>query len=328
MENNGISAGKNTDTSKKEGLKTILDIAAILYQVNDMKLALDIILDTFTELLQFPKIGLSLSNIALEEFQLSYHRNLDNVFVKDFSFNPYKLINGHSINLEEKTVITVSNGELNVHKQTYKIDETIQQILLYPVRFHEQTIAFIVLVSDTKKPILSTEQERLLETFSIIISPVLYAFNMPVKSKNSFENIISKIIKDRVYESRLVLNPISFVVFRIVIKKQLTDSLILEQAIIEYQKIFQKMLSSKGDLIWLAADTAFFIFPNADLFMVENLSKDLNEKIKEITLQDESKDMFILKFACISYPQSGDNSREIINKLWLKLYEELYLMES
>ncbi len=328
MQNNGISTESVPTKTHRDGLKAILDIAAILYQVNDMKLAMDIILDTITEILQISKVGLSLSDAVLEEFHVSYHRNLGAAFEKDFSFNPYKLINGHAVHLEEKTVIPVSNGEVKVNKADIKIAENIKQLLLYPVRFHEQTIAFIVFVSETDAPMLNSEQEHLLEVFSTIIGPVLYAFDMPVKSKNSFENIISKIIKDRVYESRLVLNPISFVVFRIVIKEQLTDTLILEQAIIEYQKVFQKLLSPKGDLIWLTADTAFFIFPNADLFVVESLSTDLNKKIKGITLQNENKEVFSLKYACISYPQSGDNAREIINKLWLKLYEELYLMES
>ncbi len=328
MENEGISTERIPNKSQQDGLKAILDIAAILYQVNDMKLAMDIILDTITEILQISRVGLLLSDAVLEEFHISYHRNLNTDFEKNFLFNPYKLINGHAVHLEEKTVIPVSNGEIKVNKNNLKVNEDIKQLLLYPVRFHEQTIAFIVFVSETNDSILSSEQEHLLEIFSIIIGPVLYAFDMPVKSKNSFENIISKIIKDRVYESRLVLNPISFVVFRVVVREQLTDTLILEQAIIEYQKVFQKMLSFKGDLIWLTADTAFFIFPNADLFVVESLSTELNEKIKEITLQNETKDVFSLKYACISYPQSGDNAREIINKLWLKLYEELYLMEA
>ena len=108
----------------------------------------------------------------------------------------------------------------------------------------------------------------------------------------------------------------------------MADSLILEQAISEYQNEFKKVLCEKGDLIWLAADTAFFIYPNADLFTVETLSSQLTEKIKNITLIDNSNEVFLLKYACISYPQSGDNAREIINQLWLKLFEELYLMET
>ena len=151
--------------------------------------------------------------------------------------------------------------------------------------------------------------------------------NKVQKSSYTFENIISKIIKDRVYEARLVLNPVSFAVFRLVFKSQVSDSMILEDAISRYQKEFHKLLSSIGDLIWLTADTVFFVYGNADLFVAESLANDVKSKIEQLCEKDESQTPFSLKYACISYPQSGENAVEIINSLWLKLFEEIYLME-
>ena len=167
----------------------------------------------------------------------------------------------------------------------------------------------------------------MLNTLRLMIGPVLFSFDPVQRTKNTFESIISKIIKDRVYEARLALNPISFSIFRLVLQGQLTDSLILDDVIKSYQSEFHHTLSAKGDLIWLTVDTAFFMYNNADLFESESLASELNKNLKQIHTDDQTLPVFSLKYACVNYPQSGENAIDIINSLWLKLFEEIYLME-
>jgi hypothetical protein len=157
---------------------------------------------------------------------------------------------------------------------------------------------------------------------------VLTSFEVSKESGNSYENIISKIVKERVHEARLMLNPVSFAVLRIVYKDQFVDSLVLEDAMRQYQAKFHDKFEGKGDLLWLTADTAFVILPFMDLFMAESLATELKEDVSQICVHEEGKPSFELKYACISYPQSGESSQEIINNLWLRLFEAIYFMQS
>lgn len=313
--------------SLSENNAMLLEIASILYQVNDLSLALDMIIDTIGENFKIRKSGIAILNDCSERFQITGKHGFSDTFAEQFVINPYELINGKSIKLDAKTQISQIDKTLKMGGRQLSVDSDIRQLVLYPVQFHEKLIGFIVLAGESQEPFISADEEQMLSTLSLLISPVLFTFDSVHKTKNTFENIISKIIKDRVYEARLALNPISFSIFRLVLQEQLTDSLILEDAIKSYQSEFHRTLSANGDLIWLTADTAFFMYSNADLFESESLASELKVKLKQIHAADHTLPVFSLKYACISYPQSGDNAIDIINSLWLKLFEEIYLME-
>jgi len=315
----GFSAGK-TDPM----MHSLLEITRILYQVNDFELACEMILDTYNEFFKYEKVGLAFPIEERDRFVFLKSRNLNEEFIESFTFNPDNPIQGKKISKEKITRIHVKEQvQIKIENSAVIVDD-ISAICFYPLRFHEELIGFVVLFTPEDQPELSTY----LDVMSTQIAPVLYSFDMVKKDGNSYENIISKIIRDRVHEARLMLNPISFAVFRIVYQDQFVDSLRLEDAIRIYQNIFRETFQDETDLIWLSVDTIFAIFPFKDLFMAESKANQLKEKIERIYIHEEGKSSFSLKYACISYPQSGESSTDIINNLWLKLFEEIYFMQS
>lgn len=305
----------------------LYEIVSILYQVNDLALAMDIILDTISENFNPQYIGIAVLDDIYEQYKIIGHRGFSDVFREKFILHSNAPINGTILNEEEETNIQILERQIKIGETSIEADTPIQQLLFFPVRYQEKLIGYIILGSDAQTPFLSAEDEQVLRMFSTLIGPVLFTFDPIKKASNTFENIISKIIKDRVYEARLALNPISFSVFRLVFKESLTDSLVFEDAVKNYQHEFHQVLSHKGDLIWLTADTAFFIFNGANLFEMETLAGELKNQLNTICKKDETLPLLSLKYTCISYPQSGDNAVDIIRSLWMKLFEEIYLME-
>ncbi len=318
-----------TDTNSTVSERSIMlyEIVSILYQVNDLTLAMDMILDTIGENFKLQNIGIAALDDIFEQYRIIGKRGFSDTFSDEFIINTVEGINGIDISSEEKTQIPVVDKQLKIGARSVETDPHLQQLLFFPVRYHEKLIGFVILGSESSQSFLTPEDEQVLTMFSTLIGPVLFTFDPVKKASNTFENIISKIIKDRVYESRLVLNPISFAVFRLVFRESLSDSLIFEDAVQNYQREFQKVLSEKGDLIWLTADTSFFIYSGAGLFEAETLAGELKNNLRNICKLDEKFPLLTLKYTCISYPQSGDNAVDIIRRLWMKLFEEIYLME-
>ncbi len=305
----------------------LYEIVSILYQVNDLSLAMDMILDTIAEYFKLKNIGVAVLDDIFEQYRIIGKRGFSDALCDTFRIVPTEQINGKTLSSDGKTLVRILNQNIKIGEKNIATDPQLQQLLFFPVRYHEKLIGFVILGSDSPHSFLSPEDEQILSMFSTLIGPVLFTFDPVKKASNTFENIISKIIKDRVYEARLVLNPISFSVFRLVFRESLTDSLLFEDAVKNYQHEFHKVLADKGDLIWLTADTAFFIYSGAGLFEAETLAGELKNRLNAICKLDETLPLLTLKYTCISYPQSGDNAIDIIRSLWMKLFEEIYLME-
>ena len=318
---------KQTCSTAAKGLKTISDLSSLLYQVNDMNLALDMILDTCTEYLNMKQAGIAVYSEKEDKFQIVKHKDMDS-YLPVLKFNLSDDINGRPFQSAEPFKIEGTDGEIAISGNPVKIDSAVKELHIFPVRFHEKTLAFLIMPVDDVNYLKDNKILELIKTFVNQISPVFFSSEWSKKSWSSYENIISKIIKDRVYESRLILNPISFALVRIVAKDKFDDSLVLENAIRTYQSTFINMLDKIGDLIWLTADTVFLIYPNADLFKIESITSDLKNEIERISINEETHTAFTLKYACMSYPQSGEHAAEIISNLWLKLFDEIYFMQN
>ena len=306
--------------------KTLLELSSLLYQVKDFDLALDMISDTCTEYLDIRRVGLAFLQED-DKFKIVRQHNLHEE-AETIVFDNTQSLNDVPVQALEPTCIGNLQGKINIDGSELTLDPRIKEIHLFPISFREKVSAYLIIASEEAGSFEQKEEKDYIRFFCNQVAPVLSSFKNVKKTNNAYENIISKIIKDRVYESRLGMNPISFALIRIVAKDKFEDSLILDDAIRQYQSKFVDKLQQLGNLIWLTVDTAFFIFPNADLFKVETLASDLKNEIETITLCDEQRTAFTLKYACMSYPQSGEYAAEIINNLWLKLFDEIYFMQN
>ncbi len=317
---------KNPPQKKNDKLSDNLlllhEIISIVYQVTDFTLAAEMILDTCTEFFAFDAAAIALYDETDSYYKISAHQQFNEAFKKQFQFNRMQKINEVSLSHETLTEIPVYDGTFSIGDKTFPLPGDCTKLLMAPLRFYEKTNAYLIIGLNVNRS-LSHDEKQLLKIFSIQVAPLVSLAKPRKKEVHTYDTIISKVIKDRVNESRLALNPISFAIYRISLKNHYEDVFLLDNDIQAYQKIVNQRLNGVGDLIWLAADSALFIYPRADIFSIESLSVELKEQLEKSKDATGNKTNITLHYSCMSFPQSGDNAEAIINNLWLKLFNEM-----
>ena len=299
------------------------DLATLIYQVTDFDVALDMVLDTYVEYFKIDHAAIARYHEDDEQFVIIKSREFDQELQEKLRFNLFTSINGYIIRKERPSRFDNLRDGLKIGEQTIPIASRLEALYFIPFRFHEQVNAFLIVAIHEGETGLPEERVKLLSSFTNLMAPVFHAFGSVKRRQRGFENIISKIIKDRIYEARLGLYPVSFAIFRLSLWHEMISTVALEDTVRSYQELFDKKLASVGDVIWLTLDTAFFIFPNADLFTSESLCSNLKNEMETLFAEQKNQIKVDLKYVTISYPQSGEDAGQIISQLWLRLFDEL-----
>ncbi len=312
---------KNINIS--EAALQLSEVVSLINQVTDFGVALDMVLDTCVEYLKIPHVGVARFKEDEERFVIVKSRDFDQNLKEKFRFNLFTPINNFIIRKERPSVFRNIHSKIKIGDEVFELQNEFRTLYLFPFRFHEQINGFLVIhvYQNEEEPSLATL--KLLNSFVNLIAPIFHVFGPLKKHKRGFENIISKIIKDRIHEARLGLFPVSFAIFRIQLWHEMLSPVALQDTVQTYQEMFEKKLGQLGDIIWLTLDTAFFIFPNADLFTIESLCNSLKEEIEAKFASESDQIQLNLKYVSISYPQSGKEGYEVINQLWIRLFDEL-----
>ncbi len=312
---------KNITTNKKTFFMS--DLATLIYQVADFEVALEMIVDALGEYFKIPRLAIARYNEDEEKFIIIKSRNFDQELQEKLQFDLFTSINGLIIRKERPSTFKGLGNQVKIGQQTITLENEIQALYFFPFRFHEQINAFLIVALLPGEAEPGSDELRTISAFVNLMAPVFHAFGAIKKRKNNLENIISKIIKDRIYEARLGLYPVSFAIFRIVLHHEMMSTVILQDVVRTYQEIFSKRLGEMGDVLWLTLDTAFFIFPNGDLFAAESLCAQLKDEVHMAFTEQKDSVKVAVNFVTISYPQSGEDASEIIGQLWLRLFDEL-----
>ncbi len=299
------------------------DLAALIYQVADFDVALQMVLDTYVEYFKIDHAAIARYHEDEEQFVIIKNHEFDQTLAENLRFDLFTSINGYIIRKERPSKFRNEQNGFKVGEQNITVDSGLQTLYFFPFRFHEQINAFLIVAVYKGEQEPDSDKIKLLSSFTNLMAPVFHAFGSVKKRRKGFENIISKIIKDRIYEARLGLYPVSFAIFRLSLQHEMMSTVALEDTVRTYQELFDKKLASVGDVIWLTLDTAFFIFPNADLFTSESLCSNLKEEMETVFSERKGQVRVDLKYVTISYPQSGEDAGQIISQLWLRLFDEL-----
>lgn len=301
------------------------EVVSLINQVTDFGVALDMILDTCVEYFKIPHVGIARFKEEEENFVIVKGRNFNTTLENILRFNLLTPVNNFIVRKERPSVFRNIGNKIKIGNELHSLDKEIKTLYMFPFRFHENVNGFLIIHIYETENDPSMAMLKVLSSFVNLISPIFHVFGPLKKHRGGFENIISKIIKDRIHEARLGVFPVSFAIFRLQLWHEMLSPVALQDIVQTYQKIFDEKLGRLGDLIWLTLDTAFFIFPNADLFTIESLCNSLKEEIEKRFNQQSDSVQINLKYVSISYPQSGKEGYEVINQLWIRLFDELRL---
>ncbi|HHE55805.1 MAG TPA: hypothetical protein ENL21_08490 [Caldithrix abyssi] len=299
------------------------EVVFLINQVTDFGVALDMILDTCIEYFKIPHVGIARFKEEEENFVIVRSRNFDPLLEKILRFNLLTPINNFIVRKERPSVFRNIGNKIKIGEELHSLEKELKTIYIFPFRFHEKINGFLIVHIYESEPDPSMAILRVLGNFVNLIAPIFHVFGPLKKHQRRFENIISKIIKDRIHEARLGVFPVSFAIFRLQLWHEMLSPVALQDIVQTYQKIFDEKLGRLGDIIWLTLDTAFFIFPNADLFTIESLCNSLKEELEKNFSQQSDGVQINLKYVSISYPQTGKEGYEVINQLWIRLFDEL-----
>ncbi len=299
------------------------EVVSLINQVTDFGVALDMILDTCVEYFKIPHVGIARFKEEEENFVIVKNRNFDPKLEKILRFNLLTPINNFIVRKERPSVFRNIGNKIKIGEELHSLENELKTIYIFPFRFHEKINGFLIVHIYQSEPDPSMAILKVLGNFVNLIAPIFHVFGPLKKHQRGFENIISKIIKDRIHEARLGVFPVSFAIFRLQLWHEMLSPVALQDIVHTYQKIFDEKLGRLGDIIWLTLDTAFFIFPNADLFTIESLCNSLKEELEKNFNQQSDGVQISLKYVSISYPQSGKEGYEVINQLWIRLFDEL-----
>ena len=316
-------AGRTGHSHISEQIMMLNKISAILYQVTDYDTALEMIIDTCTEYFNVNGVAVLTEDKNNDHFHILKSRKVVSEIVNDFRFKANDKLNNKSIAKDEPTIVYIPGSQLRVNQNGSIQFGSYKYLYLFPVNFHDRLLGYLSVFVNKENSELNGEQVQLLEVFSVQISPILHTFSAIKNCDKNFESIISKIIRDRIYEAKLLLSPISFALFRITPTNEVTGDIPLDEIIKYYQKLIYKKINILGDIIWLTMDTIFFVYPKADLFKAEMVCKDLKQRIESESERGNFPFKLELHYVCLGYPQSGKNTSEIINNLWIRLFSEL-----
>ena len=299
------------------------EVVALINQVTDFGVALDMILDTCVEYFKIPHVGIARFKEDEENFIIVKSRNFDESLKEKLQFNLFTPVNHFIIRKERPTVFKDIGKTVKIERKSFTLEKALKAMYMFPFRFHEHINGFLIfhVYDDESEP--PSETINILKSFVNLVAPIFHVFGPLKKRGRGFENIISKIIKDRIHEARLGLFPVSFAIFRLQLWHEMLSPVALQDIVKTYQQTFDEKLGKLGDVIWLTLDTAFFIFPNADLFTIESLCNSLKDQVEGQFAGQSDSIQLNLKYVSISYPQSGKEGYEVINQLWIRLFDEL-----
>lgn len=303
-------------------LSLLIDISKILYQVNDLNHAFDMVLDTLTDYFELQKCAILKEDIETGVFEIRSARSISKALL-DLKFKAAQKINDTTISRDKETIVTIQNELLVISDRQYNCENG--KIIFSPVSFQDIVLGYLIIqVTDEKMP--SREVLTMIGILALQIAPLMNACNKN-KEKPNPQTSISYLIRERIEMARDLLSPISFALLRPDFYSPSGDAFAYKSLAYSLHEYISKNISEEFIIYWQAKDTALLIMPEMDYFKAETFCKNLKNLTENSYQPDESGARVVLNFSCLGYPEGGNTAKDITDHLWAKLFQEIKFSE-
>ena len=175
-----LTLGRENIRLNKQIVKMLADItmlyeiSSIMYQVLDLNLVSDMILDTFTEGMGVKKAGIFIENESTRQFSVLQSRGLPEE-ISESALSSATTINGEILTLEHTQVFKISDGKIEWNDQPVKLGKKINLMIMAPIRFMNQTIGYVCVLDPRKGLHENSEEIKLYKIVATQISPLLHS---------------------------------------------------------------------------------------------------------------------------------------------------------
>ncbi len=317
---------KNKELQQKNNrilanLSLLMDISKIIYQVTDLQSVFKMVTDTITEYFKLEKSAILMEDIQTGMFKIVASNNFDEAINK-IEFKLPQLVNDIELSTDKETIISIKNKKFSFGDKKIPLDQN-GWLAFCPVSFHDQIMGFLMVHSEDKNVLPSSEIIAMISILASQTAPMMYSLNFDQNRKPLLENDVVYFIRDNINKAKEVLSPITFALLRLEFNSPSGDPFSYQDMIRTAQTFIIDNMDKSYDLLWQSQDTALLIMSETDYFKAELFCKRLkNFSEAEYKAKEEGAGL-LLHFSCLGYPEAGDTAVEITDHLWSKLMQEI-----
>jgi len=302
-------------------LSFLMDISKIIYQVTDLQLVFNMVIDTISEYFKFEKSAIFMEDVQTGKFKIVSSNKLDGA-IQNIEFKLPQSINDVELAIQKESIIYIKNNELAFADKKYPVRKN-GWIILTPISFRDQIMGFLMVQSEESDTYPSDETTTMLNILASQTSPMMYSLNFGQNKKPLMENSVTYLIRDSINNAREVLSPISFALIRLELISPSEDPFSYQDMLQSSQLFVSENMDKSLSLLWQSQDTALLIMPELDFFNAEIFCKKFKNSAEKKYKAKEINAGLVLHFSCLGYPEAGDTALEITEHLWAKLLQEI-----
>ncbi len=301
-----------------EHLSTLLDISKIIYQLNDEEAAGEMVLDTMMEYFNLPKVALLKLDAAKNIFRFSLQKGFSGEWA-GFFFSPEDSINGQIPDKSGPLHIDIHHQTLTVGDHVFHVDNG--RLTLVPVVFQEKIQAWLACFTGKEQPRLPEDIDTLLTILANHIAPVVNGVGEGLRGGYN-DQLLFEHIQNHVREAAHLMRPVGFSLFRFDVIYEGDKPFLIRDALESIQLKIRSLVKEPVEVVWRSVDTVLFVMPEKDYFLSEAFSRDLIEEIEQYIDQVNAPFHVITSYACLGYPECGDDASALLWRLWVKMLQD------
>ena len=294
----------------------LYNISTILYQIPDFKIVVEMVIDTLTEGMNLENVALFMDSGQSGRFIPRIGRGLDNSIINTINIQKDTVVNDVSISFEKQTVITDCAGRLNVSGITIDLENNISQCIISPVRYFNETLAFIG-VLQPENHVLNDNEIKLLAILATQIAPVFGNFNKEYYSYSAKEMGSLQMIKVKIEEAKAIGGSVSFALLKIFGKSDVEFNSLSDKL----DNFIQDETVDLNPIIWKGINVWIIAVPNIDLVSLEISCASIRQKMEDENTDNEPGTIS-LRHVITSFPLDGQTADEIYYFLSERIYQE------
>ncbi|GEM_PF-725417 len=314
-------------------MTTLYEVINILYQVQDTNLAIDMVLDTMTEAMKAPRVGLFLPDESKKTFYLANHKGLTSEDTVAMKLSIGDRINGHLVDGEQMLILQPESQQLVLDSGKKFYQGITDNFFLIPLKYQEKVRGFLAIFELEDDDFDMKDKVLLFKILATLFAPIFFTQNLKMLENipgHTLVDIVEQIIDNKIEAVSQIHATIAIAMLRLVPAPR-TESLLSIQTIKDHlQQIIKEVVTEDIEIIWQNFDSIILLKPLANIVDMEIIVTSIQQRLEQLSLPEIPKFPGKLIFAICTYPFDGKAASVLLNELTHRLinqYQALQISE-
>ncbi|NOZ74593.1 MAG: response regulator [FCB group bacterium] len=299
-------------------LTMLYDISSIMYQVPDLNLVGDMIMDTLSEGMGVHHGGIFIETKSAGSYELLKSRGLP-VFFKDNPLNLSTKINDDYLIPDKTSVFSVEASQINIDGTMIPVNRKAQSLVMIPIQFMNRPLGYLCVLDPRTGLHAESEDLKLYKIIATQISPLLFSRSgLDVGSDSHVDTTVWRDVD--LIQSNLISHPESSKISFILLQLFQIDGLkaIPDKDMDYCQELLHNEFASLTPRVSRILNNLICVLPSANPIETELKLMEIKSKF------DQKYNGTALQLRCglANYPTDGQHPKELLNHLVFSTYNE------